>query len=546
MNKPFIALDITTTGTDPKRDRVTGVSTLTVEWDGSRTERDFTATGTESPNGSRARAWSTLANELRRDTTDRWIVTHDASAALMVLSAEGIRLATQPIDLVDLASIVVPGLPSTDMGTLAAALGIEPPAIATSSRTSLLADIFQRLQQRIAEYDDLTRERLEVHVYEGGWPFSELFGDRMPGAIDPGASEKLLAPELAYLRERPRSDPLEPTGSLDPVDVAEVQRIVAPSGTLAEVIAGFERRPQQEQMAAAVLGVLNDSGQLLVEAGTGTGKSLAYLVPSALSSAERGETVVLSTNTLALQDQLLHKDVPDMVAALRESGERDPVNVVAVKGRANYLCLRRWFPWERQPSLDQDEARLKAKVLAWLPRTATGDRAELRLTGGEEAHWRQIAEEEGACDPGSCVFHQRGQCFVFRARREAESAHLVVVNHALLLTDAASSNRILPDYDALVIDEAHHLEDQATSQFTVSVTEREIVEYAEAIASTDGVSHAGVAAGAVAFLLGAVADESSQRLARVARETFDSALKFADLLRASSLGALRRPGVGPP
>lgn len=534
MNKPFIALDITTTGPDPKRDRVTGVSTLTVDWDGSCTERAFAAADGESKNGSRARAWSTLASELRRDTADRWIVTHDASSALAVLSAEGIRLSTLPFDLVDLASILVPGLPSPDLATLAAALGVEPLTIAASARAALMTEVFQRLQQRIGEYDDLTRERLEVHVYEGGWPFFELFSDRMLGSRNLDAGEKLLAPELAYLRERPRSDPLEPTGSIDPIDVTEVQRIVAPSGALAEVIAGFERRPQQEQMAAAVLEVLNESGQLLVEAGTGTGKSLAYLVPSALSSAERGETVVLSTNTLALQDQLLHKDVPDLIAALRESGDRDPVNVVAVKGRANYLCLRRWFPWERQPSLDQDEARLKAKVLAWLPRTTTGDRAELRLTGAEEAHWRQISEEEGACDPGSCVFHQRGQCFVFRARREAESAHLVVVNHALLLTDAASSNRILPDYDALVIDEAHHLEDQATSQFTVSVTEREIVEYAEAIASTDGGSHAGVAAGAVAFLLGAVADASSQRLARVARETFDSALTFADLLRGSS------------
>jgi DNA polymerase-3 subunit epsilon/ATP-dependent DNA helicase DinG len=207
--------------------------------------------------------------------------------------------------------------------------------------------------------------------------------------------------------------------------------------------------------------------------------------------------------------------------------------VVAVKGRTNYVCLRRWFPWERLESHDPDEARLKAKVLAWLPRTETGERAELRLTGGEETYWRQIAEEESACDPGSCIFHQRGQCFLFRARRAAASAHLVVVNHALLLTDAISSSRILPDFDTLVIDEAHHLEDQATAQFTVSVSERNLTEYADAVVSQDGTALAGVAAGAVAFLLGAADDETGQRRARAARERMDAAIAAAEAVRSS-------------
>jgi DNA polymerase-3 subunit epsilon/ATP-dependent DNA helicase DinG len=155
------------------------------------------------------------------------------------------------------------------------------------------------------------------------------------------------------------------------------------------------------------------------------------------------------------------------------------------------------------------------------------------LTGGEEAFWRHVSEDEGACDPGSCVFHQRGQCFLFRARRAAESAHLVVVNHALLLTDAASSNRILPDYDTLVIDEAHHLEDQATTQFTVSLTERDLMEFADAIAKDDGVAMTGVAAGAMAFLLGAVEDSAGQKRAREARKQLDAAFKTAEAVRTA-------------
>ncbi len=478
--------------------------------------------------------WPEIAARLRELLGNSRLVTHDADRSLAVLAAEGVRLEQAPLDTAELASILVPALPATDLDTLAEALG------ATSSdddpqRTAAvtLTDVFEALLVRIAAYDDVTLERLATHVSEGGWNFAELFEPRIAARFRPGEHPRLMPPEIAFLRERAREDALEPTGSLEPVDPRVVQEVIGPRGTLSEVIAGFERRRQQEEMADAVAEAINLNGQILVEAGTGTGKSLAYLVPAALSATERGETVVLSTNTLALQDQLLRKDVPDLIAALTKADGERQVGVVALKGRANYLCLRKWFPWERQDSLEPNEARLKAKILAWLPQTTTGDRAELRLTGGEEHFWRQIAEEEGACDPGACVFHQRNQCFLFRARRAAESAHLVVVNHALLLTDAASSNRILPDYDALVVDEAHHLEDQATAQFTVTLSERNLTEYAEAVAGNDGAALSGVAAGAVAFLMGAAADSAGQKRARLARERLDNALAASASIRSA-------------
>jgi ATP-dependent DNA helicase DinG len=512
---PFIALALTTTGPNPRRDRVCRVSAVTVDSRGARSGFAATVCSQAAARGGVAgrsgaasqetkQRWQDVAVELRALLAGQRVVAHDAAASLAVLAAEGVRLDMPPIDLDDLASILVPGLAATDLATLAATLGaVGADADGPRSEAEVIADVFDALLVRIAEYDNLTLERLELHTLEGGWPFFDLFNSRAVVRVRGRRSvDRLAPPELAFLRERPREDELEPTGSIDLIAPDDVDAIIGPSGALSQVIPEFERRPQQEQMAAAVAEAINSGGQILVEAGTGTGKSLAYLVPAALMARDRGQPVMLSTNTLALQDQLLRKDVPDLVAALGKANGGSNVGVVSVKGRANYLCLRKWFPWERQASLEPDEARLKAKVLAWLPRTETGDRAELRLTGGEEAHWRQICEDEGNCDPGSCIFHQRGQCFLFRARRAAESAHLVVVNHALLLTDAASSNRILPDYDTLVIDEAHHLEDQATTQFTVSLSERDLTEYADAVAGSDGVAMSGVAAGAVAFLLG--------------------------------------------
>jgi DNA polymerase-3 subunit epsilon/ATP-dependent DNA helicase DinG len=543
VSLPLATLVIDTTGPDPRRDRVRGYSAAIFDVTGHRKNLgdrvDVESCAQTNPDDSSneeslvRRPWRDVAVEIRKLVNEHRIVTHDASRALTVLAAEGVLLPKQPIDLAELASIVVPGVASSDVIALCAFLGIPMPP-SRQVNAELLADTFVALLARVAEYDEGTLDRLLLHVGDGGWSFADLFDPDLPLAPRVrGRSPKLTPPELLFMRERAREEPLAATGSLQQVNPRAVEEILGSEGTLSRVVAGFERRPQQERMALAVADAINEQGQLLVEAGTGTGKSLAYLVPAALASTERGEPVVLSTNTLALQDQLLRKDVPDLVEALRIVESDKHVDVVAVKGRANYLCLRKWFTWERQASVEQDEARLKAKILAWLPRTETGDRSELHLSGGEESHWRHIAEEEGACDPGSCPFFQRGQCFVFRARRSAEAAHLVVVNHALLLTDAVSSNRVLPDYDTLVIDEAHHLEDQATTQFTVSLVERDIVELADAILGHDGIAHTGVLAGAVAFLLGAVEDEKSQRQARKAQKHLDSAKVVSESLRSA-------------
>lgn len=531
----YVALCVTVSGLDPRRDRVQRITAVDVRSTGARSEFQASVSsagsrrGTTHPASHAARRWSDIATDLRELIGSKAVVTRDAESVLAVLAADGVRLHEPAIDVAALGALLIPGLPAPDVTSLRESLGL--PEI-EQDEAQHIADIFEALLVRIAEYDDLTLERIHLHATEAEWPFASLFepvrNARLRAEIP---VRRLDPPELQFLRDRPREEELEPTGSLEDIADEALQEILGPGGSLAGVIAGFERRLQQEQMAEAVAHAINESGQLLVEAGTGTGKSLAYLVPAALSSAERGQTAVLSTNTLALQDQLLRKDVPDLTSALERADTGKPVGVVAVKGRANYLCLRRWFAWERQPSLEIEEASLKGKVLAWLPRTQTGDRAELLLTAGEERFWRQIAEEEGSCDPGSCVFHHRGQCFLFRARRAAEAAHLVVVNHALLLTDAASSNRILPPFDTLIVDEAHHLEDQATSQFTFTVQERDIAEYADALAVSDGTAVSGVVAGAMGFLLGAVEDDAGQKRARDARQHVDAALEVAARLR---------------
>jgi DNA polymerase-3 subunit epsilon/ATP-dependent DNA helicase DinG len=176
-----------------------------------------------------------------------------------------------------------------------------------------------------------------------------------------------------------------------------------------------------------------------------------------------------------------------------------------LKGRANYLCLRRWQTLLHATDLLPEERSLLIKTLFWLPRTRTGDRAELRLTPAEEQAWQRLSALAEACTPQRCPYHRIGVCFLARARRAAEESHIVIANHALLLSDLVTRSRVLPEYQVLVVDEAHHLEDEATQQLGWRLTERELLNRLERLWSP-GVGHHGTGAVAEALALIAAAD----------------------------------------
>jgi len=230
--------------------------------------------------------------------------------------------------------------------------------------------------------------------------------------------------------------------------------LLSPEGALATALPDYEHREAQLQMLLAVAQIMRRGGRLVVEAGTGTGKSLAYLVPALARAVRRGERVVVSTHTHTLQEQLMAKDIP----ALREWLPWE-FEACLLKGRPNYVSLRRWRRYLLEPCRDADELKFKLKVLVWLHKTETGDRSELRLQGAEEVFWARIASDPLDCVGLRCT---EEDCFVHRARAEAERADLVVVNHALLLADASTGGSLIPAHDHLVVDEAHHLEDSAT------------------------------------------------------------------------------------
>ena len=219
-------------------------------------------------------------------------------------------------------------------------------------------------------------------------------------------------------------------------------------------------------MACQVLAAFNAGDHLLIEAGTGTGKSLAYLLPAALWSLANHQRVVIATNTIPLQEQLIVKDIPQVQRLLEQAG-RPAILAAQIKGRQNYLCMRRLNLWRTGGPLTAREMTVLAKVLVWLPTTVAGDVSEIALNSpAERAIWQRICSDAATCSPERCQHSGSGGAgatrdFYLEAHAQAEAAHLLVVNHALLLADLATGGRVLPTYAHLIVDETHRLEETA-------------------------------------------------------------------------------------
>ncbi len=246
--------------------------------------------------------------------------------------------------------------------------------------------------------------------------------------------------------------------------------LLGPNGPLARGVSGYEHRPGQIRMARAVQDALEHDGMLLVEAGTGTGKTWAYLIPAALS----GRRVLVSTGTRALQDQIMEKDLP---ALERHLGIE--IDAACVKGLGNYLCLRRFGELQRSSDAMQPRfARTLPVLRSWVETTKTGDRADLAAIAEEDPIWARVVSGSDTRIGARCEHYD--DCFVTRVRRRAEGAQLIVVNHHLFFADLALRDTgfasVLPDYDAVVFDEAHQLEDTATlffgSRFSTAMIEQ--------------------------------------------------------------------------
>lgn len=504
MARTYVSLDLETTGLNPDRDAIIEVGAVKFRaqavldtWSSLvRPERPIPyriirLTGIRQDEADLAPSMSAVLGRLALFIKDHPLVGHSIDFDLSFLGRRGLLLANQIIDTFELASILVPHASRYSLARLAEELGI-----AAGGAHRALADaettrkLFLALVERASQLDIKTIQEINKIANGSDWPLRQLFldleGQKARTAFTGTIREQLAAKGILteetpgpIFAQVPERQPLEPSPDMAPLDVAFLAAMFQEGGLVAERFAGYEHRPQQVEMLQQVSEAFNQGLYLLVEAGTGTGKSLAYLLPAAYWAIRNGLHVVISTNTINLQDQLFLKDIPD----LRELLSLD-LRAALLKGRGNYLCLRRLASLRRQADLTVDEIRVLAKILVWLPGTTTGDKAELNLMGQEDLIWSRLSAEDEACNPDLCSYV--GRCFFFRARQQAEEAHLIVVNHSLLLSDMITDNRILPPYQHLIIDEAHHLENVATNHLSFEVNQARILTLLSELTHSSG------------------------------------------------------------
>lgn len=370
------------------------------------------------------------------------------------------RADAETLDLGRLYSCLFPCEPEHSLrsacATLDVALDAERPA----------RSIGELLRAVLAEAAGLDREILQLVGYLCG-----------------GAIRDVLLGLVARPPERETEDPVggEPARTPEPdrTDLGPAADVLGAEGPLARSLANYETRSGQLDMAAAVEETLCRGGALSVEAGPGTGKTFAYLVP-ALLHLRRGDggRVIVGTRTKQLQDQIFHKDLPFLAARI------GGIEAALLKGRENYLCLRRWETTVREMSdgLERDRLGSLAALGRWVFDTETGDIEEnSAFLSQEDAReiWSRLCDLPTTCSGAYCPHVE--ECFSIRARRRARRADLVVVNHSLLLSDAAANGVILGRYSHLIVDEAHALETAARLAFTATLSEARVDHVADAL-----------------------------------------------------------------
>ena len=496
LQEPWVALDLETTGLDPDSDEIIEVGLVRFQGatvlDRLSTTvnplRDLTSfveryTGITQAEVDASPPLGEVAARLTAFVGEAPIAGHNLPFLLSFLARRGVRFRSPVVDVRDLGSLLVLRSPSS-LADLAARLGVAHEGThraAAGARTvhAVFVALIERARaldpailSEMARVADVARSNVRSLLRE--------LADESAGrvsAMGPGGPDL----EKRLSSQRVRSGRRQPGGALPE---RALSSLLAPDGPLAAVLQAYEARPQQAEMLEAVARALWAEEHLMAEAGTGVGKSLAYLLPAALYALRSNARVVVSTNTLNLQEQLLDKDLPTVQRVLERAGllGDGTLAYTTLKGRANYLCLLRWARLRASEALTGDEAHMLGKLLLWLQETETGDRSELNLTRQESGVWDRLSAQGSRQCP-----IVRGACFLRAARERADGAHVVVVNHALLLTDLQLGGGLIPSYDHLIVDEAHHLEEQATRQFGFALSYQGIRETLDGLVGPRGV-----------------------------------------------------------
>jgi ATP-dependent DNA helicase DinG len=476
MRGELVALDLETTGLDIHNDHIIEVGIVRLR-DGTVIDEFSTMvnppvaipsitthiTGIQQEDVINAPRIEKVLPQIAQFVGDAPVIAHNISMDMGFMQDRyGILKGNLGLDTYDLASVLLPSAPRYNLNSLTQMFDINLDnahrALADARATALL---YWALWQRLLEMPASLVKTI-LHLSQNlDWGTRSVFETAYKHSLP----ETYTSPQSRDAMPV-TGQPLSPRQDAQAIDADAITDVLGPQGKLSQHQPEFEPRAQQLDMAHAIRETFNASRHHIIEAGTGTGKSLAYLVTAIQWAVGNDQRVVISTNTITLQDQLLQQDIP-----LLQSVMETPFRATVMKGRSHYLSPRRLELALRHPPTSLVEMRTLAKILVWQLDNASGDRKNLSLRGNAEYSVWQTVSAEDYSQAERCWDEVEKDTPFCRARRAAESAHIIIVNHALLIADAQSGNQVLPEYDYLIIDEAHQLEDAITNGLSIHVSD---------------------------------------------------------------------------
>lgn len=479
MRTRYAVVDVETTGGRPEYDKITEIAIVLMEQDeiihtwhtlinpGRRIPDSITRlTGIDNEMVYTAPEFGQVSAQVLELLQGQIIVGHNVNFDLGFIENQlGVLLPNDTLDTVKLAKMILPNSRSLRLGSLTKDIGIEHTMVHRAlGDAQATAQLLVWLRQQVLRWPwqviFTLQSLIDNHLGSYKSFFAEVIRHKTANYSFDGHVATLSPDSLEHteLFGGYYNIPTKSVNNQVELDVEEIAGHLTVDGAMAKAVVNYQYRPQQQQMLEAIVNALNTGSHLVVEAGTGTGKSLAYLIPTIMWSLRSGKKTAISTKTITLQEQLWHKDIPLLRQVINEE-----FKVALVKGRSNYLCRRRWDHWLKESGTSPEGFPFAVQVLNWLSTTTTGDRSELNLFKTDYQLWSQVSGDNESCLGSRCQYHQKN-CFITKARRLAEEADLLIANHALILADMKLDNKVLPAYEVLVVDEAHHLEKEATEQ----------------------------------------------------------------------------------
>lgn len=397
--------------------------------------------------------WEDITKEFLEEIDGKILLAHNKSFDKSHLEYHlGFELINTWLDTYDLAKILLPHNTSYKLQVLAQVLGISDNNHHRALNDALVCgEVYLKLLDKGQNNSPFVLAELASYLKNTEATLSNLL-DAL--STESASDDSPLFDYIESFEENAEDSPL--------ISFKNSTEFFKKDGLLSQSLPSFEYRSEQVQMQETIMTAFLEKKHAIIEAGTGTGKSFSYLVPSLLYAFENEQKVIVSTNTMTLQEQLFKNDLPFLKETLDY-----PFKVTISKGRNNYLCNRRFNDLLKDSSLSKDEKLFLSGLMLWQENTHFGDKEELNLNNLEKQFWNRVASTTDTCINKACPYFM--DCYFFNNRRKAQDSQLIIVNHALLLQHIKTNHAILPEAHQVIVDEAHHLEDETIKQFTTTI-----------------------------------------------------------------------------